>query len=353
MRFEGKGRGMVKWSRLIFGLLLVCAVYAASLIVSTYRLFLIDSGEAPPAGRRRIVAVIPDAGNVDSDTIRRDVEEASERYGAMVEFYETATKEEQFQVIRIAVDSGADGVLLYPMEKQGYGTVLAECRQNRIPVVVISQRLESAPFDTFIGSTNAAERMAVLSCIGAAGGTGKVLVVDRLSSGGQLYMEAAALEPAETAELQELPELRTKVANLTGMRFEGYQIQDVTVLDDEQASSYSLYTELYKLLDTQRPAAVFSYDEDVTNVVAACLTNTYTLPDIYTVGYGDLQDCADQIRSGTLDGLIRQNDADSASLAVRYLLELRKGGTMPADVDSGFTLVTVNNLDRILEGEGT
>ena len=88
-------------------------------------------------------------------------------------------------------------------------------------------------------------------------------------------------------------------------------------------------------------------------MIAACLTNTYTLPDIYTVGYGDLEECADQIRNGTLDGLIQQNDAYSASLAVRYLLELRKGGIMPADVDSGFTLVTVNNLERILGGSGT
>ena len=163
-------------------------------------------------------------------------------------------------------------------------------------------------------------------------------------------MEAAALEPVGTEEPQGLPELRTKVANLAEMPFEGYQVQSVTVLEDEQASSYSMYTELYRLLDTQRPAAVFSYDEDVTNVIAACLTNTYTLPDIYTVGYGILEECADQIRSGTLDGLIQQNDAYSASLAVRYLLELRRGGIMPADVDSGFTLVTVNNLDRILAG---
>lgn len=353
-RFGERRDSMAKWiRRAIFILLLICTVYAASLIVSTYRLFLIDAGETPPADRQRIVAVIPDAGNVDSDGIRREVERAGERYGVLVEFFETPTKEEQLQVIQIAVDSHADGILLYPMEKGGYGIALAECRQNRIPVVVISQRLENAAFDTFIGSTSTSERMAVLSCIGAAGGTGKVLVVDRLSSGGQLYMEAAALEPAGTEEPRELPELRTKIANLAEMPFEGYQLQSVTVLEDEQASSYSLYTELYRLLDTQRPAAVFSYDEDVTNVIAACLTNTYTLPDIYTVGYGDLEECADQIRNGTLDGLIQQNDAYSASLAVRYLLELRKGGIMPADVDSGFTLVTVNNLERILGGSGT
>ena len=342
---------MVKWGqRVILGLLLICTVYAASLIASTYRLFLIDAGDTPPVDQQRIVAVIPDAGNVDIESIRREVERASQRYGTLVEFYETATMEEQLQVIQIAVDSHADGLLLYPMEKDGYGAVLAECRQNGIPVVVISQRMENAVFDTYIGSTNTSERMAVLSCIGATGGAGKVLVVDRLSSGGQLYMEAAALEPVGTEEPQGLPELRTKVANLAEMPFEGYQVQSVTVLEDEQASSYSMYTELYRLLDTQRPAAVFSYDEDVTNVIAACLTNTYTLPDIYTVGYGILEECADQIRSGTLDGLIQQNDAYSASLAVRYLLELRRGGIMPADVDSDFTLVTVNNLDRILAG---
>ena len=258
-------------------------------------------------------------------------------------------------MIQIAVDSQAGGILLYPVEKSGYGDVLAECQESLIPVVVISQRLENAAFETCIGSTSTSERMAVLSCIGAGGGTGAVLVVDRLSSGSQLYMEAMVLEPRapeESVDTLELPELRTKVSNLTAMSFEGYQVRSAIVLDNEQASSYSMYTEIYKLLDTQRPAAVFSYDADVTNVIAACLTNTYTLPDIYTVGYGDLEECADQIRNGTLDGLVQQNDAYSASVAVRYLTELKKGSTRPTDVDSGFTIVTASNLDRILAGNG-
>ena len=343
------------FQQVIMLLLLVCVVYAGALITSTYRLFLVDAEEVPPENRQRIVAVISDAGNVDGDRIRKAAMLAGERYGALVEFYETATKEEQLRVIQIAVDSRAGGILLYPVEKSGYGDVLAECQQNLIPVVVISQRLENAYFNTFIGSTSTSERMAVLGCIGAGGGTDKVLVVDRLSSGSQLYMEAVALEPTvpeAPGEIPELPELRTKVANLTTMSFDGYRVQSATVLDNEQASSYSMYTEIYKLLDTQRPAAVFSYDEDVTNVIAACLTNTYTLPDIYTVGYGDLEECADQIRSGTLDGLVQQNDAYSASVAVRYLTELRKGSIMPADVDSGFTIVTASNLDRILAGSG-
>ena len=37
-----------------------------------------------------------------------------------------------------------------------------------------------------------------------------------------------------------------------------------------------------------------------------------------------------------------------SALAVRYLVELDKGVSMPASVDSGIVLVTENNMERIL-----
>ena len=342
---------MIKGSqRIILSLLLICALYAASLITSTYQYFQADTEAALSGDKRRIVAIIPDSGNVDVDGIRREAEAAGDRYGAFVEIYETSTKEEQLRVIQIAVDSSVDGVLLYPMEKTGYDLVLTACRHREIPVVVISRRLDSGPFDTFIGSAVNSERMAVLSCISATEGTGRVLVVDRLNSGGRLYMEAAVLEPSKITTPGAGEELKTKAANLVNAPFEGYRVADVTVMDEKQSSSSSLHNEVCNLLETQRPDAVFSYDEDVTNVIAACLTSEADLRGIYAVGYGDVQECAEHLRSGTLDGLVQQNEAYSASLAVRYLVELRKGSIMPASVDSGIALVSADNLERMLTG---
>ncbi|MCI9002237.1 MAG: sugar ABC transporter substrate-binding protein [Oscillibacter sp.] len=344
--------------RVVFGLLILCMGYAAFMLWSTFAMFRMDPGKALERDMPRLLAVIPNGGSADGRSIERELNKAGEQFGAFVEIYETATAEEQRQVLQIAADGGADGVLLYPMEKDGYAAALAACGEENIPVVVISQRLNDAGFDTYIGSAVNSERMAALSCISATEGAGRLLIVDHLNTGGQSYTEAAVLAPAEKSvvedpEAPEVPakppdysQLRTKISDLVNAPFEGYRVENVTIIEGPRISPYSLYTEIYRLLASEAPDAVFSYDGDVTNVVAACRTNAYM--DIYAVGYGDPRECAEQLRGGTLNGLVLQNDTYAAALAVRYLVELDKGVSMPASVDSGIVLVTENNMERIL-----
>lgn len=334
--------------RVVFGLLLACMGYAAFMLWSTFAIFRADPGDGLESGMPRLLAVIPDGGSADGRSLQRELNKAGGQFGALVEIYETATAEEQRRVLQIAADGGADGVLLYPMEKDGYAGALAAC--GDIPVVVISQRLASGSFDTYIGSAVNSERMAALSCISATGGAGRLLIVDHLNTGGQSYTEAAMLVPLEDGggapEAADYSRLRTKISDLVNAPFEGYRVQNVTVMEGPQISPYSLYTEVYRLLASESPDAVFSYDGDVTSVIAACRTNAYL--DIYAVGYGTPRDCAEQLRAGTLDGLVVQNDTYAAALAVRYLVELVKGASMPAAVDSGIVLITEDNMDRIL-----
>lgn len=333
-----------------FVLLLACILYAASLIDSTYKFFSGDSKDMLSEDIWRIVAVIPNDANVDVERIREETEASGERYGALVEFYETSTEEEQERVIQIAADSGADGILLYPITETGYTTPLAVCRQRGIPVVVICQRLENADFDTFIGSAIDSERMAVRSCVTATGGKGSILVIDRLQRGEETYMEAILLSPDQKETAVQQKKLRTRVSDLAETPFVGYYVQDSISLDEEQAASANLYSELWELLRMYDPQAVFSYDENVTNAIAACLANRQNTPKIYAVGYGRVQECADLLRAGILDGIVQQNDSYSAALAVRYLVQLCKGSIMPNNVDSGITLISRDNLERILAG---
>lgn len=340
-----------KLQRVLFALLLLCVVYAALMLQRNDTTSRQEPEEALDGGKWRIVAIIPDTGGADGRNIRQEMEIAGASYGAYIEFYETASAVEQRSVLQIAVDSGADGVILYPMEKSGYTADLAACEGRGIPVVVISQRLENARFDTFIGSAGNSERMAVLSCVSAVNGEGRLLIVDHLNAGGHFYTEAAMLVPAAEAPApsgdEDFPALQTKISGLVSAPFEGYRVENVTVLDETHASSYSLYTEVYKLLTSWQPDAVFSYDRDVTNVIAACLTNSNNL-EMYAVGYGDPRECAEQLRDGTLNGLVVQYDSYAASTAVRYLAELCKGSYMPPVVDSGLILITENNMERVL-----
>ena len=147
-----------------------------------------------------------------------------------MEIYETDTADEQRNILQIVVDCGADGILLYPMAKDGY-------------VVVISPRLEDASFSTYIGAGIDSERMAALSCVSATNGSGRLLIVDYLNSGGQSCLESAILEPAEygaeTLSPEELfpagvSQLKTRISDLVYAPFEGNQLRSVTVMDDLQ-----------------------------------------------------------------------------------------------------------------------
>jgi len=339
----------IRWT--IFGLLVLCMVFAVSLVESTYQFLKNTPEDAFSGGKQRIIAVVPGAEDVDIVRIREEVRKSGERYGAYVEVYEAATAAEQQKIIGIAADSEVDGVLLYPMEESGYGSALERCHDKGIPVVVISQRLEEAVFDTFIGAAETSERMAVLSCVSATGGNGTILVVDRLNSDNQLCMEAAVLEPEGNHLPPFIPELKTKVSGLVSDPFVGYQVKQVKVIERQQSTAYSLYTDVYKLLDVVKPDAVFSYDKDITAVIASCLTSADNLPDIYAVGYGDLKESSSHLLNGTLGGLVQQNDAYSAAVGVRYLVQLRKGSVMPSKLDSGFNLISPENLERMLAGE--
>lgn len=361
-----KGRSRLrKGARWVLAILLiVCASYVASEIALTVFSFRTDVEMALPDDRPQLMAIIPNTSNVDITGIRSQAKQAGDQFGAFVEIYETASEAEQLQVLQIAVDSGADGVLLYPIGKEGYRAALAACKQSEIPVVLISQRIEGVDYDTFIGSQTASERMAVLSCVEATNGKGRILLMDRSTSNGQIFVETAILTPsdplsAETggeglAPIETIPDdtLRTRLSDLVDIPFEGYQVECVMTMDDEQSSSYGLYNEVYQLLNQQRPDAVFSYDEDLTNVVAACLENTTFFSDIHVVGYGNIQECTDLVKSGTIDGLVRQKDAYAAFIAVRYLIQLHKGSIMPTNVDSGMTLISADNLERVLAGNG-
>lgn len=335
------------FQRVIFCLLILCFFYALEVIGSTYHLFHAGAVDPLANGKQRIVAVIPNTSSVDLEKIRARVSETGEEYGAFVEIYETSTENEQLEVMNIAIDSGVDGILLYPISKTGYDPVLQQCENADIPVVVISQPVDSDRYDTYIGAGAPSERMAVLSCVTATNGTGRVMLLDCMNQDTKTSIEAVVLTPDQENTAPPLGELKTRVANLAENPFEWYQVESVTVLNKERAS-LKLYFEIYKLLSVQNPDAVFSYDEDITSVVAACLDSSAFLSNIYTVGYGDVHELADQLRDQTLDGVVVQNDAYAASLAVRYLVALRKDSVMPSVVDAGIMLVTPDNLERIL-----
>jgi len=294
----------------------------------------------------RIMVVVPDTSEIDLEGIRTEAEAAAEKCNAFLEFYLTATKEEQLQVLEIASDSHTDGILLYPAEKEGYTSALATCMRKEIPIVVMSRRVENAVYDSFIGSTAKSERMAALGCVGETGGNGKLLFIDRQMVGGLLYMEAILLEASENDASKVFRQMKTKVSDLAEAPFERYRVADAVVLIDDQASSGNLYTAVLNLLQDYQPDAVFSYAEEVTDVIVNCLTKEENLKGIHVIGYGNPEEYAEHLRDGIINGVVTQNDAYSASLGVRFLAQLRNGSYMPSSADSGITIISADTMER-------
>lgn len=335
------------WS--ILRLFLVCAAMAGILLCCWEFFSYKKQPKISLEEKLRIVAIIPDSSGVNVEAIRREAEKAAEKRGAFVDFYLTATKEEQLQVLQIAVDSNVDGVMLYPFEPVGYSASLIKCKHKGIPVTVISQNLEHSLYDSFIGTTSNSERMAALSCVSATEGKGKLLFIDRQVVDGRLYFEAVVLEPLDGTEGLH-KNLKTKVSNIVNSPFEGYLVKDISVLDEQEASSSKLYTAVQNLLDTHQPDAVFSYSEEVMAVVANFAANSNSLAETYIVGYGNPEEYVSQLRDGTIDGVVAQNASYATELGIRFLIQLCSGSQMPASADAGINIISIDNLDRFLDG---
>ena len=331
---------------IIIILLLICIGVVVSQLAFGELSIKERSSQSDIDEKLRIMVVIPDTSGIDIEGIRAEAEAAAENRNVFLEFYLTSTKEEQLQVLEIASDSNTDGILLYPAETEGYTSALATCMRKDIPIVVMSRRVKNAVYDSFIGSTAKSERMAVLGCVRETGGNGKILFIDRQMVGGLLYMEAVLLEPSKNDASEVFLQMKTKVSDLTEASFEGYRVADAVVLVDEQASSSNLYTAVLDLLQGYQPNAVFSYAEEVTDVIVNCLTNEENLKGIQVIGYGNPEEYAEYLREGIVNGVVTQNDAYSASLGVRFLAQLRNGSSMPRSADSGITIISADNMER-------
>ena len=297
------------------------------------------------------MAIVPDSSSVDADVIRQEAEVAGERCNVFVDFYPTTTKEEQLQVLQIAVDSDVDGILLYPLESIGYTSALAKCVHKDIPVVAISRRPELAVFHSFIGATDKSERMAMLSCVSATEGKGTLMFMDRQVVDGLLCMEVVVLEPIDPDHETVYQKTKTRVKELVETPFEGYQVRNIAVLNENQASSSNLYSAVQQLLISYQPDAVFSHAEEVTDVIVNCVDNHESLKGTYVIGHGNPKDYLDHLKDGTINGVVTQNDAYSASLGVRFLAQLINGSPMPENADSGITIITAYNMERFFTSE--
>jgi ribose transport system substrate-binding protein len=291
--------------------------------------------EAPaapsPAKRPLTIAVIP-KGMIHEfwKSIHAGAAQAAAELGVDI-LWKGPQKEDdraqQITVVEDVISRGVSGIVLAPLDDRALVRPVQDAVAEKIPVLIIDSGLEGGGFLSFVATDNtkggvmAARRMGEL-----LGGRGRIFLVR--------YQEGSA-----STTQRERGFLET-----IGREFAG-----ITLLSQDQyagpttESGYQLGENLIgRFPDVD---GVFCPNESSTFGMLRALQESHLAGQVKFVGFDASPKLVQGLRDGHIHGLILQNPVKMGYLGVSLMVQVLRGGTIPARVDTGVYLATRENMD--------
>lgn len=261
------------------------------------------------------------------DTTHWGAVDAGEEMGLHVVYEAPATEEEldeQIRMIREAVASGADAIVIAPLDTDALNEALRDATAQNIPVLTIDSDVSYAARAACISTQNrSAGAIAARQAASLLGGQGEVGII------------------CHKADAQ------TAIERMGGFTDELDTYSDITVTDVKYCDGdVEKSREGTRELIEEHPDLRLIYATNQPGTVGACQAiEELGLADRITLVGFDYFDGADAyIKSGVLDGVMTQNPYNMGYLGVRYAKKLIDGMTVSANVDTGATYVDAGNL---------
>lgn len=262
------------------------------------------------------------------ETIMKGALDAGEEMGINVTFQsvENETKiDEQIQCVIDAAANGADAIVLAPCTATDLNEAINSANEKGIPVITIDSDAKDSARKSCISTQNkAAGSIAARSVSGLIGGSGQVGIM------------------GNTATAQTVIE-----------RIEGFVDQlddpDIEVLeplycDGDKDKATSLAKELIQ--ENPDLKLIFSTNETSTLGICAAIEELDYADKVQVIGF----DCSDPvvgyIRDGVVDATVVQNPYNMGYLGVRNAYKAYEGMEISSVLDTGATLVTIDNIDQ-------
>src|SRR3954447_19287380 len=237
-------------------------------------------------------------------------------------------RELQIQVVEGFVSQRVNGIVLAPLDNRALVRPVEEAAHAGVPTVIIDSALESDSIASFVatdnrkGGTLAADRLGEL-----LNGKGKVILL-RYQEG------SASTQDREDGFLQEL---KTKYPNIELVSSDQHAGAS---RDTAKRASENLLNRFGDDLQ-----GIFTPNESATAGMLLALQDIGKAGKIKFVGFDASDAFIRAMRSDQLHGIVVQNPFNMGYLGVRTMVDSLRGKSIEKRIDTGVTMVTIDNLN--------
>ena len=238
-------------------------------------------------------------------------------------------REQQIQVVEGFTSQNVSGIVLAPLDDRALARPVEEAKNAGVPTVIIDSALQSNAIVSFVATDNrqggllAADRLGQL-----LGGNGKVIML-RYAEG------SASTQDREAGFLQEIKQKYPNIQLISIDQYAG------ATRDTAKRAAENL---LNRFGDEVQ--GIFCPNESTTAGMLSALQDSGKAGKVMFVGFDTSQLFVDAMRAKQLHGIVVQNPFNMGYLGVRTMFDSLQGKPVEKRIDTGVTMITLDNLDQ-------
>ena len=306
-----------------------------------------DGGAAPGASKagggqsagKYTIAVIPKGTTHEFwKSVHAGAEKAGQELGVQI-IWQGPLKEDdrasQIETVENFVTRGVSGIVLAPLDETALVPPVDNASRENVPVVIIDSGLKTENYVSFVATDNyrggqmAGEKLAAL-----------------LGNKGKVAMLRYAVGSASTDQREK------------GFMDAIEKHPDIKVISDNQyggATKESALTASENLLAPLKAGGtssglavdgIFCPNESTTFGMHRALTGISAAGKVKLVGFDASSELVAGLKAGEIDALVVQNPLNMGYLGVKTMVQKLKGEPVEKRIDTGATLVTLQNMNE-------
>jgi ribose transport system substrate-binding protein len=237
-------------------------------------------------------------------------------------------REQQIQVVEGFTAQNVNGIVLAPLDDRALARPVEEAKSAGVPTVIIDSALQSNAIVSFVATDNRKGGMLAADRLGQLlEGKGKVILL-RYAEG------SASTQEREEGFLQEMKQKYPDIQLISTDQYAG------ATRDTAKRASENLLNRFGD--DVQ---GIFCPNESTTAGMLSALQDSSKAGKVMFVGFDSSQMFIDAMRAKQLHGIVVQNPFNMGYLGVRTMFDSLQGKPVEKRIDTGVTMITLDNLD--------
>ena len=293
--------------------------------------------EAPDENRRLTIAVIP-KGTIHEfwKTVHAGADTAGREMGVDI-LWKGSLKEDdreaQISVVENIITRGVDGIVLAPLDDAALRRPVDEAMRSGIPVAIFDSGLQGDNYISYVATDNfKAGQLAGQYMAKLLEGKGNIAVL-RYAEGSD---STTKREDGFLDAIRAFADIEVVTSN---------QYAGVTTESALQAAE-NLLARFGAAEGSLRIDGIFCATEPTALGILRALQNAGFAGKVKFVGFDSSETMIAALRAGELSGFVVQNPMRIGYLGVTTLVGHIRGKQAPRRIDTGSTLVTMENLEK-------